>query len=137
MRKSNTKLHTFRRRRGLTLVEIVVVIALLGLLMTILGGSLLGTLESSKVDATRITISQIEGALEIYNVKKGKYPKSLDDASKFMRDSQVPKDAWGNDFDYSTNSSCGKSYEIISLGKDGKKGGDDDGADISSCGENE
>jgi general secretion pathway protein G len=130
-------LDTIRRRRGLTLVEIVVVIALLGLLMTILGGSLLGTLESSKVDATRITISQIEGALEIYNVKKGKYPKALDDASKFMRDSQVPKDAWGNDFDYSTNSSCGKSYEIISMGKDGKKGGDEEAGDISSCGGDE
>ena len=130
--KHNEKIFA-RSQRGLTLVEIVVVIALLGLLMTILGGSLLGTLESSKVDATRITMGNIEKALEIYNVKKGKYPKSLSDASKFMPDQEVPRDAWDNEFDYTTSSSCNKGYEIISMGKDGKKGGEDEAAEISSC----
>ena len=63
----------FRRtvRRGLTLVEIVVVVALLGLLMTIVGGSLLGVMDDSKADATRLIIGQIESGLEVYNIKKG------------------------------------------------------------------
>lgn len=130
-------LGVFRRtvRRGLTLVEIVVVVALLGLLMTIVGGSLLGVMDDSKADATRLIIGQIESGLEVYNIKKGSYPKSLQDAAKYMKDSKVPVDAWNNDFEYSTSSSCGQGYEIISLGKDGKKGGDDSNADISSCGE--
>ena len=51
---ANPKLGIFRRtvRRGLTLVEIVVVVALLGLLMTIVGGSLLGVMDDLKADAT-------------------------------------------------------------------------------------
>lgn len=134
---ANPKLGIFRRtvRRGLTLVEIVVVVALLGLLMTIVGGSLLGVMDDSKADATRLIIGQIESGLEVYNIKKGSYPKSLQDAAKYMKDQKVPVDAWNNDFEYSTSSSCGQGYEIVSLGKDGKKGGDDSNADISSCGE--
>ncbi len=122
------------RRRGLTLVEIVVVIALIGILMSVLGGSLLGTFDDSKRDTTRISIGQVEQALEMYKIKKNKYPKSLSDAAKYMRNQEVPKDAWGNDFEYSSSSSCGKDYEIISYGRDGKKGGSENDADISSCG---
>ena len=123
-----------RRSRGLTLVEIVVVIALIGILMSVLGGSLLGTFDDSKRDTTRISIGQVEQALEMYKIKKNKYPKSLSDAAKYMRNQEVPKDAWGNDFEYSSSSSCGKNYEIISYGRDGKKGGSENDADISSCG---
>jgi general secretion pathway protein G len=122
-----------RRRQGLTLVEIVVVIALIGILMSVLGGSLLGTFDDSKRDTTRISIGQVEQALEMYKIKKNKYPKSLSDAAKYMRNQEVPKDAWSNDFEYSTSSSCGKPYEITSYARDGKKGGSDNDADISSC----
>lgn len=128
-------LQSTRLNRGLTLVEIVVVVALLGLLMTIVGGSLLGVMDDSKADATRLIIGQAESGLEMYNIKKGKYPKSLQDAAKYMKDQKVPLDAWNFELEYTTSSSCGAGYEIISYGKDGKKGGEDSNADISSCGE--
>ena len=64
----NTKFVYRHRQRGLTLVAIVVVIALLGLLMTIVGGALFNTLKRSKGDVTRLKIQEIER--EIENLQK-------------------------------------------------------------------
>ena len=122
-------------QRGLTLAEIIVVIALLSVVAAILFGSLSGILNDSKADAAKLSIQQIEQALETYKVKAknaNKYPKSLEDAAKLMKNGKVPMDPWGQPFVYSTTSSCGKGYEIISIGADGQRGGGDD---ISSCDE--
>lgn len=131
------KLMARRHREGLTLVEIMVVIAILGVLMTVLGGSLLGALDDANVDATKLTMGKIDQALQIYAAKhKGKYPSTsdgLEAAAKYMPDSKVPQDAWGNDFQYfSPGTSSGNPYELVSLGKDGESGGDDAAADIQS-----
>lgn len=120
-------------QRGLTLAEIIVVIALLSVVAAILFGSLGGILNESKADAASLSIKQLEQSLETYKIRPkngNKYPKSLEDASKFMKNQKVPMDPWGQPFVYSTSSSCGKPYEIISIGADGQRGGDDD---ISSC----
>ena len=122
-----------RRRRGLTLAEIIVVITLLSVVAAILFGSLSGALDDSKKDAAALSISQVENALEIHKLKPkngNKFPKSLEDASKYMKGGKVPMDPWGQPFEYTTSSSCGEGYEIISIGADGKRGGDDD---VSSC----
>ena len=120
-------------QRGLTLAEIIVVIALLSVVAAILFGSLGGILNESKADAASLSIKQLKQSLETYKIRPkngNKYPKSLEDASKFMKNQKVPMDPWGQPFVYSTSSSCGKPYEIISIGADGQRGGDDD---ISSC----
>lgn len=120
-------------QRGLTLAEIIVVIALLSVVAAILFGSLGGILNESKADAASLSIKQLEQSLETYKIRPkngNKYPKSLEDASKFMKNQKVPMDPWGQPFVYSTSSSCGKPYEVISIGADGQRGGDDD---ISSC----
>ena len=125
--------HRVSHQRGLTLAEIIVVITLLSVVAAILFGSLSGILDESKGDAARLSIKQLEQSLETYKIRPkngNKYPKSLEDASKFMKNSKVPMDPWGQPFVYSTSSSCGKPYEIISIGADGQRGGDDD---ISSC----
>ena len=126
-----------KRRAGLTLVEIMVGIAILGVLMAVLGGSLLGALDDANVDATKLTMGKIDQALQIYAAKhKGKYPSTsegLQAAAKYMPDSKVPKDAWDNEFQYySPGSNSSNPYEIVSLGKDGQEGGEDANADIQS-----
>jgi general secretion pathway protein G len=115
----------------------MVVIAILGVLMTVLGGSLLGALDDANVDATKLTMGKVDQALQIYAAKhRGKYPSTsdgLEAASKYMPDGKVPQDAWGFEFQYSspgTNSSA--PYELLSLGKDGESGGEDSEADIQS-----
>ena len=80
-------------QRGLTLAEIIVVIALLSVVAAILFGSLSGILNESKADAASLSIKQLEQSLETYKIRPkngNKYPKSLEDASKFMKNQKVP-----------------------------------------------
>jgi len=124
-------------RRGLTLVEIMVVIAILGTLMTVLAVGLTGVLDDSNVDATKLQMKRVEQSLQMYAAKnKGKYPSTSDGlsaAKKYFPNEEIPVDAWGNDFQYfSPGSRSGNEYELISLGKDGAEGGEDANADIQS-----
>ena len=124
-------------RKGMSLVEIMVVIAIIGVLMTVIAVNVLGYLDSANHDATKIQIKKIEEALTVYAAKhKGKFPgtsEGLEAAKKYFPNSEVPTDAWGNGFLYFAPGTHGDhDYEIISLGKDGKEGGDDANADIQS-----
>ena len=136
--KSNILKTTTRAHRGMSLIEIVVVLAILGILATVIGGSMLGALDSANQDTTKIAIGRVQSALDIYAVKhKGKFPSTsdgLDAAKSNMPNSEVPTDAWGNEFVYlNPAQGCSAKYEVKSLGKDGKEGGSDYDEDISSC----
>ncbi|MCB9778255.1 MAG: type II secretion system major pseudopilin GspG [Alphaproteobacteria bacterium] len=126
-----------KSRRGLTLVEIMVVIAILGTLMAIVGVNIVNQLQEANVETTKLQIKQIEQNLAMYAAKhKGKFPttsQGLEAAAKYFPDSTVPKDAWGNDFAYySPGTSGDHEYEIVSYGRDGQEGGDDYDSDIKS-----
>ena len=129
--------HARRSRGGMTLVEIMVAITILVSIMSLLAYNVLARLDDAKVGETQIRISQVEQGLQLYAIKnKGKYPSTsdgLDAASRYMPDSQVPTDAWGNAFQYYSPGTHGENeYEIVSLGKDGKEGGEDVDGDVTS-----
>ena len=129
--------HARRARAGMTLVEIMVAITILVSIMSLLAYNVLARLDDAKVEETRIRISQVEQGLQLYAIKnKGKYPGTsdgLEAAARYMPDSEVPTDAWGNDFAYYSPGTHGDNdYEIVSLGKDGKEGGDEVDADVTS-----
>ena len=124
-------------RKGMSLVEIMVVIAIIGLLTTVVAVNVIGFYDDANVDATKIQIKSIEQVLMTYSTKhRGKFPSTsegLDAAKKNFPNSTVPQDAWGNSFQYMSPGRGGAPYEIVSLGKDGKEGGEDANADISSA----
>lgn len=130
-------------QRGMSLVEIMVVIAIIGLLMTVIAVNVTGFLDDANVSATKISINNIEKALIGYSVKhRGKYPSTgegLDAAKKYYPNEETPTDAWDQPFKYYSPGTHGsgskggqRDYEIISYGKDGKEGGEDENADILS-----
>jgi general secretion pathway protein G len=125
-----------RSRQGLTLVEIMVVIGILGMLMTVLAVGVTGYWDDANVQTTEIQIQKLEGALQTYAAKnRGKYPSTsdgLESVSKYYKDNQIPTDSWGNEFRYYSPGRSGSEYEIVSLGKDGAEGGEGSDADISS-----
>lgn len=131
LRRTDRRALVRAARKGLTLVEIMVVMAILGVLMAVLGGSLLGYLDDANVDATKLTMGKVDQGLQVYAAKhKGKYPttsQGLSAAAKYMPDGKVPQDAWGQDFEYfSPGTHSDAPYDILSVGKDGQSGTDDD-----------
>ena len=121
-----------RRRRGMTLIEIIVVITILALLTAAVAVAVIPSLEQAKVDIARQDIATIQGALKTYYVKKGNYPdtgsglKGVVDARILEK---IPMDPWGKEYVYLNE---GGKPEVRSYGKDGAPGGTDFDADISS-----
>lgn len=121
-----------RRVRGMTLIEIIVVITILSLLMAAVGVAVIPQLEQAKVDRAKMDIGNIQNALKTYYAKKGNYPdtglglKALVDAQILER---VPVDPWETEYVYMKE---GSTPVIISYGKDKAPGGAETDADISS-----
>ncbi|MBM4367485.1 MAG: type II secretion system protein GspG [Deltaproteobacteria bacterium] len=138
MNKSRLLANSTRSRRGMSLTEIMVVIAIIGIVGSVIAVNVFSFLDDAAVDGTKIQIRNMEKGLIAYAAKhKGKFPSSsegLEAAKKYFGDNgQVPVDQWGNAFIYSSPGSHGDhAYEIVSLGKDGKEGGEDANADIQS-----
>ncbi|MCA9546094.1 MAG: type II secretion system major pseudopilin GspG [Myxococcales bacterium] len=124
-----------RGQRGMTLLEIMIVIAILGLLASVIVVAVMNQFDNAKVNTTRIQVKSIEQALHQYNVQVGEYPNQgeglralttpPDGLKPFLKD--VPKDAWGNEYMYFTPARKGAGpFEVVSKGPDGQEGTDDD-----------
>lgn len=135
-----------RGEAGMSLIEIMVVITIIGLMMSVIGVSVLGALEDAKVDTTKSQIKNLENALLQYKVANGRFPTSSEGLDalinppanakkkrKFLNADAVPVDAWDNEFMYYSPGTHGAhDYEIISYGSDMSPGGSDADADINS-----
>ena len=129
---SDKKTKQQRRRRGMTLIEIMVVITILGLIMAAVGVAVIPKLDEAKQDTARLDIANIQNALKLYYTKKGKYPdtgtglKALVDTQNLEK---IPTDPWGNEYVYMNE---GGKPVLMSYGADGTQGGEGPDADISS-----
>ncbi len=131
--KRNTLLSALaRRRRGMTLIEIIVVITILSLMMAAVGVAVIPALEQAKRDRAYQDIINIQTALKTYYAKKGNYPDT-GSGFKALVDAQIlekaPLDPWDREYIYMLE--AGKPV-IVSYGKDGTAGGTDADADVSS-----
>lgn len=136
----------FRRKSaGMTLIEILVVLVLIGVVMGIVGSNFLGRSEKAKADAARIEIGQISQSLDLFKLEVGRYPTTQEGLQAlstapagttnwngpYWKKNQVPKDPWGNEYKYAAPGQSGP-YDIISLGADGKEGGEGVNKDITN-----
>ena len=121
---------------GMSLIEIIIVVALMGTLMAIVITNLTGKQQSAMEDATRLAQSQLETNLQMYKVHNYSYPttdQGLDalitqpSAAKKWRgpytEEKKLNDPWGNKFTYESD---GKTVKITSAGADGEMGTPDD-----------
>ncbi len=119
-------------RRGMTLMEIMVVIAILGTIMTVVAVNVLEVFGESNVENTKIQMANMDNMLTIHRAThKNKYPSTLDEVKKKFKNGEVPTDAWGGNFEYSCTDDC-RGYKLVSFGEDGKSGGSDKEADLVS-----
>ena len=133
------------RERGMTLIEILVVLVLLAVIMSVVAGNYLGRGEKAKADAAKIEIGQISQTLDLYKLEVGRYPTTQEGLQAlitapsgvsnwngpYWKKQSVPKDPWGNEYKY-TSPGASAPYDILSYGADGKEGGEGPNKDISS-----
>lgn len=130
------------RRRGedgFSLIELMVVIAIIAMLAAIVGYNVIGSLEDAEVVAAKQQISQFKSALISYRVKFKRFPSTeegLDalvnnEANRnFLDKKEIPLDPWGNPYMYTLDGT--RDFEIKTYGADGQPGGTGNNADISS-----
>jgi len=117
-------------RRGMSLVEVMVVIAIILTLMSIIAIGVWSIFSDSQVDTTRLTMTKINERLEIYMLRKKKPPSSSEGLTAVFGNEQVPKDSWNHEFQYISPGPNGEPFDLISLGSDGQEGGTANAADL-------
>ncbi len=117
-------------RRGMSLVEIMVVIVIMLTLLSVLGYGVMSTYNDALVDTTTLTMGKINERIEIFTLRKKKPPTTAQGLRAVFDQGDVPVDGWGNEFHYVSPGPGRMPYDIISLGADGKEGGNGNNADI-------
>lgn len=134
-------------RRGFTLIEMVVVLAVIALLVGLVGPQIVGRVSEARGTTATAQIDLLSTALENYRLDNGGYPSTAQGlAALRQRPTQppvppnwrgpylrkaVPMDPWHRPYGYMSPAN-GAPYEIISLGRDGHVGGTGEDADITS-----
>ena len=129
------------RRQGFTLVELMVVVAIIGMLAAVVTVNVMGQSHKASVGRVKADMATIKQAMNMFKTDCGRYPQQLNElwerpanANRWgpepYLDEYPPKDAWGNDYVY--NYGSGRDFEIISYGADGAPGGTEENADLSS-----
>ena len=132
-----------RQVSGFTLVELLVVLAILGMLAALVGPQVLNQLGGAKSKSATIQIRDFEQALELYKLDVGRFPRSGEGLEAlvsqpsgakgwngpYLKKDELPMDPWGNPYEYRVS---GSRIEIISYGADGRAGGSDEDADVSN-----
>lgn len=131
-----------RNQKGMTLLEIMIVLMILGSLIAVLANVVTGRLKRARIEQAKIQIGEIGKALDMFYTDCGFYPESGAGLKALVEPQsscpnwgpdpyikKVNKDPWQNEFIYEVS---GGSYTLRSLGADKRDGGSGDAADISS-----
>jgi len=128
-----------RYQSGMSLLEIIIVIVLIGAVLTLVGSRVLGGADRGKANIAKSQVQTMAGKIENYQLDTGKLPAKLDDlvtqpggSSGWLGPYAKPaelNDPWGHPLEYRAPGE-GQPFDLISLGKDGKVGGSSYDADI-------
>lgn len=131
-------------RAGFTLIEIMVVVVILGILAALVVPRIMSRPDEARVVAARQDIKTLVQALKLYRLDNYKYPsmeqglKALvtkpDSGTENWKASldYLPKDPWGNEYQYLNPGTHGSEVEVFCFGADGRQGGEGIEADIGS-----
>lgn len=110
--------------RGLTLVEIIVVLMMIGIIGAFVGGKVFKAGDKAKAELTRAKLNSLKEPIYMFQMRNNTLPNDLKSA-----EADDTKDAWGREVQYRIIES-GRSYELRSQGADGRDGGSGSDADV-------
>lgn len=133
-----------RPEHGFTLLELLVVMVIIGLLASYVAPRFFDQIGKSEVKAARAQLDAFDKALAAYRLDTGRFP-SGDQGLKALVErpasepkwsgpylaKALPPDPWGRAYVYRVPGEQGRDYDMLSLGKDGQRGGSGENADIS------
>jgi general secretion pathway protein G len=134
-----------RREAGFTLLELLVVLAIMGLLAAIIGPQVIKYLGSSKTQTARVQIQNIVAALELYKLDVGHYPTQAEGLNAlvvapqseagwngpYLKRETAIKDPWGEPYLYKNPGQHGE-VDVFTLGSDKAEGGTGEAQDVGS-----
>lgn len=143
-----------RKRRGFTLVELMVVLAILVLLVAMVGPRLLGTQKKADVKATIQQVENLANCLNLYAVDNRTFPTSEEGLKALLEQptesttvttqstnrwdgpyldaEELPLDPWGNAYGYEFPPTHGKRKDFPNIWSTGPDGEDNTGDDITN-----
>ena len=142
-------MHHTRKTAGFTLVEILVVIIVIAVLATLVAPNVFRHVGRAKDSTARAQIEMLGSALEAYRLDNDAYPTTDQGLAALVKRPEtapvprdwrgpylkrdVPKDPWGAAYLYrSPAREDAGGYELLTLGRDGREGGEGENADVSA-----
>ena len=132
---------------GFTMVELMAVIVIIGLLAGVVALNVVGKIDKARVTSTKANLKILHSAVNQFKMDTGRFlteelglielieqPTDVMnwDPAGYLETTDLPKDAWGNEFYYQRYTETGKPFVIISWGADGEEGGEGYDTDLYS-----
>jgi general secretion pathway protein G len=144
--KPSSKPSPVRDDRGLTLVEMLVVLAILALVVGLVAPRVVDYFGRAKSTTAKLQIENLAAGLDLFRLDVGRYPSPAEGLAAlaqrpaalpawkgpYIKGDGVPADPWGRPYTYRIPGRDGRAYDLLSLGADGVPGGTGENQDISN-----